>query len=183
MNRYSPSHFSQVNRALNGVYYIASQHSECSPGTSSTVSSGDFAKAFVGAKPAGKSAAITTGTARRCRLPESVDYVFTDPPFGENIFYADLNFLVEAWHRVRTDATTEAIIDRQEEGAQRIPGADATVLCGVLPGAEAWTLDDGGVQQLKQWRLARDPGGDGGRRDSSSRTSGRSISNRGPTDR
>ena len=31
LNRYSPSHFSQVNRALNGVYYIASQISEVEP--------------------------------------------------------------------------------------------------------------------------------------------------------
>ena len=31
LNRYGPSHFSQVNRYLNGVYYIASQHAECSP--------------------------------------------------------------------------------------------------------------------------------------------------------
>src|SRR5690606_15939253 len=49
------------------------------------------------------------------RLPladGSIDYVFTDPPFGENIFYADLNFLVEAWHGVTTDAQPEAIIDK-----------------------------------------------------------------------
>lgn len=45
-------------------------------------------------------------------LASSVDYVFTDPPFGENIYYADLNFLVESWHRVLTDAQPEAIIDR-----------------------------------------------------------------------
>ena len=31
MNRYSPTHFSQVNRMLSEVYYIASQHAECSP--------------------------------------------------------------------------------------------------------------------------------------------------------
>ena len=31
LNRYSPSHFSQVNRAVNGVYYVASQSSEVSP--------------------------------------------------------------------------------------------------------------------------------------------------------
>src|ERR1035438_2032591 len=31
LNRYGPLHFSQVNRYLNGVYYVASQHSECSP--------------------------------------------------------------------------------------------------------------------------------------------------------
>ena len=33
----------------------------------------------------------------------SVDYIFTDPPFGENIYYADLNILVESWHGVRTN--------------------------------------------------------------------------------
>ena len=31
LNRYSPTHFSQVNRQLTGVYYVASQHAECSP--------------------------------------------------------------------------------------------------------------------------------------------------------
>ena len=34
------------------------------------------------------------------------------PPFGENIYYADLNYLVESWHRVRTASGPEAIIDR-----------------------------------------------------------------------
>jgi len=48
-------------------------------------------------------------------LDNSIDYVFTDPPFGENIFYADLNFLVESWHRVMTDAKPEAIVDRFKE--------------------------------------------------------------------
>src|SRR5262249_39242548 len=31
LNRYGPLHFSQVNRYLSGVYYVASQVSECSP--------------------------------------------------------------------------------------------------------------------------------------------------------
>ena len=35
-----------------------------------------------------------------------IDYIFTDPPFGENIYYADLNFLVESWHRVRTSMSS-----------------------------------------------------------------------------
>jgi hypothetical protein len=29
--RYAPTHFSQVNQYLNGVYYVGSQHAECSP--------------------------------------------------------------------------------------------------------------------------------------------------------
>jgi predicted RNA-binding Zn-ribbon protein involved in translation (DUF1610 family) len=112
MNRYSPSHFSQVNRALNGVYYIASQHSEVSPWYILDGKLSRLSKAFIGAKPQGAFAAITTGACAAIPLAsQSVDYVFTDPPFGENIFYADLNFLVEAWHRVRTDSAPEAIID------------------------------------------------------------------------
>src|SRR5262249_28862701 len=31
LNRYSPSHFSQTNRQLSGMYYVASQHAEVSP--------------------------------------------------------------------------------------------------------------------------------------------------------
>ena len=46
---------------------------------------------------------------------DSIDYIFTDPPFGENIYYADLNFLVEAWHRVLTEAEPEAIVDKAKK--------------------------------------------------------------------
>ena len=41
--------------------------------------------------------------------PESLNYIFTDPPFGENIYYADMNILVESWHRVFTNTEPEAI--------------------------------------------------------------------------
>lgn len=40
-----------------------------------------------------------------------IDYVFVDPPFGFNIFYADLNKIVEAWHQVISDVDGEAVID------------------------------------------------------------------------
>jgi 16S rRNA G966 N2-methylase RsmD len=116
LNRYSPSHFSQVNRALNGVYYIASQHSEVSPWYILDGKLSRLVKAFVGTKPPGRFVAITTGSCAKLPLAsQSIDYVFTDPPFGENIYYADLNFLVEAWHHVRTDAIPEAIVDQAKK--------------------------------------------------------------------
>lgn len=43
---------------------------------------------------------------------DSVDYIFTDPPFGENIYYSDLNILIESWHGVRTNPSKEAIVDK-----------------------------------------------------------------------
>jgi len=38
-----------------------------------------------------------------------IDYIFTDPPFGGNLMYSELNFLWEAWLRVFTNNKPEAI--------------------------------------------------------------------------
>ncbi|MBV9201627.1 MAG: DNA methylase N-4/N-6 [Alphaproteobacteria bacterium] len=47
----------------------------------------------------------------------SVDYVFTDPPFGGNIPYAEVNFINEAWLGRFTDRREEAIVsDAQGKG-------------------------------------------------------------------
>ena len=39
----------------------------------------------------------------------SIDYVFTDPPFGSNFMYSELNFLWEAWLGIFTNKYQEAI--------------------------------------------------------------------------
>lgn len=50
---------------------------------------------------------------RLAQLPDkSIDYVFTDPPFGGNINYSEMNFLWESWLGVYTDNTEEAIINK-----------------------------------------------------------------------
>lgn len=41
----------------------------------------------------------------------SVDYVFTDPPFGGNLMYSELNFIWEAWLGSFTENREEAIIN------------------------------------------------------------------------
>jgi 16S rRNA G966 N2-methylase RsmD/predicted RNA-binding Zn-ribbon protein involved in translation (DUF1610 family) len=40
----------------------------------------------------------------------SVDYVFTDPPFGSNIFYSDMSLFHEAWLGKTTDSAHEAVV-------------------------------------------------------------------------
>jgi hypothetical protein len=42
----------------------------------------------------------------------TVDYVFTDPPFGSNIFYADCNLIWESWLGRLTDTKNEAVVNR-----------------------------------------------------------------------
>lgn len=42
---------------------------------------------------------------------ESIDYVFTDPPFGSNLFYADCNLIWESWLGRITDPEMEAVVN------------------------------------------------------------------------
>ena len=43
-------------------------------------------------------------------VSESVNYVFTDPPFGSNIFYSDMSLFHEAWLGQITNNDNEAVI-------------------------------------------------------------------------
>ncbi|QDD97344.1 DNA methyltransferase [Roseomonas mucosa] len=114
--RYAPTHFSQVNQYLAGVYYVGAQHAECSPWYILEGKLSRLEKAFDAFRLRSQNAITTTGTAAKLPLEDSsIDYVFTDPPFGENLPYAELNFLVEAWHGVMTDARLDAIVDRSKE--------------------------------------------------------------------
>jgi 16S rRNA G966 N2-methylase RsmD len=49
----------------------------------------------------------------------SVDYVFTDPPFGSNLFYADMALFQEGWLGGFTDVKQEAVIDRTRKGSRK----------------------------------------------------------------
>ena len=56
-------------------------------------------------------------------LPDSsVDYVFTDPPFGSNIYYSEPNLLWEVWLGHTTDIACEAVVHRKNDGGtKRLP--------------------------------------------------------------
>ncbi len=118
LNRYKPIQYgkiggSQVGLDLNGVYYVPSISTEVSPWYQFEGKLQRLVKAFGNFITTLNQALVTTGTAAKLGLPDnSIDYIFTDPPFGENIYYSDLNFLVESWHRVHTDAQPEAIVDK-----------------------------------------------------------------------
>src|SRR5690606_33865902 len=63
LNRYSPTHFSQVNRMLSGVYYVASQTSECSPWYALEGKLQRLISAFRNYRAMHGVTAVTTGTA------------------------------------------------------------------------------------------------------------------------
>ena len=45
---------------------------------------------------------------------DSIDYIFTDPPFGYNINYSELSFLWESWLKCFTNTNSEAIISKAQ---------------------------------------------------------------------
>jgi len=118
LNRYKPIQHgriggSQVGLDLPGVFYVPSIISEVSPWAQFEGKLDRLGKAFSAFETKSGNSIVGTGSAHAMSLPkESVDYIFTDPPFGENIYYSDLNFLVESWHGVTTTPASEAIIDR-----------------------------------------------------------------------
>lgn len=54
-------------------------------------------------------------SSRQVDLPDaSIDYVFTDPPFGGNIPYAEVNFINEAWLGRYTNRADEIIVSSHQ---------------------------------------------------------------------
>lgn len=43
---------------------------------------------------------------------DSIDYIFVDPPFGANLMYSELNFIPEAWLKIKTESKKEAIVNQ-----------------------------------------------------------------------
>ncbi|MBR2506169.1 MAG: DNA methylase [Bacilli bacterium] len=74
----------------------------------------DFEKAFFLLKNPKNS--LTLSSASNIKLYDnSVDYIFTDPPFGANIMYSELNFIQESWLKVKTNNKEEAIENRTQQ--------------------------------------------------------------------
>lgn len=60
--------------------------------------------------PNGYSIISTQSATSMAQIPDSsIDFVFTDPPFGGNINYSDQNQLPEWWLKISTDTRPEAI--------------------------------------------------------------------------
>lgn len=45
---------------------------------------------------------------------DSIDYIFVDPPFGDNLMYSELSFIWEAWLKVLTNNKSEAIMNKAQ---------------------------------------------------------------------
>lgn len=65
--------------------------------------------------PSGKTCISTQSLTDFRNVPDnSIEYIFTDPPFGSNLMYSELSFLWEAWLKVITNNNCEAIISSKQ---------------------------------------------------------------------
>jgi DNA modification methylase len=101
---------------LSGTLYVSSLSTPLNPIVSYERNSSTLREAFAQLCRLTTNAAVTTqSTTSLSQVNEgTMDYVFTDPPFGNNIMYSDLNFLWEAWLQVRTNQSPEAIISNTQ---------------------------------------------------------------------
>jgi hypothetical protein len=114
LNRFGPTHYSQVNRHFSGTLYIASAVAECSHRYVYDHKRKRLIKAFQELRATATTAhLVTTQSSTQLRqIPDrTIDYVFVDPPFGRNLQYSELNQIWEAWLRVRTNRAPEAVMD------------------------------------------------------------------------
>jgi 16S rRNA G966 N2-methylase RsmD len=114
LNRYGPTHYSQVNKYFSGTLYIPSTIAEASPIYVYSNKRKRLIQAFKDLNSQrGEQFLITTqsSTALTTIPNNSVDYIFIDPPFGRNLQYSELNQIWEAWLRVKTNRIPEAVVD------------------------------------------------------------------------
>lgn len=105
-NRHRPGVSFPYN-PLNGVLYISSQISEANPFKAYSNKLKRIIKALGLIKV--HQVAETGSATQNAIQSNSIDYIFTDPPFGANIMYSELNYCIESWLKVRTNNNKEAI--------------------------------------------------------------------------
>lgn len=102
------------NVPMTGTLYVAALLAEANPVKSLEGKYRDFAKVY---ESLGQWNYVGCGSSSYLpAVPDaSIDYIFIDPPFGDNLNYSQLNLLWEGWLRVRTNVAAEAIMDRASD--------------------------------------------------------------------
>lgn len=111
LNRYRPGVSFPYN-PLSGTLYIGSQVTESNVLEAYRNKIEKITGAFFAKE---RNAVITVQTQTQTNLEDnSIDYVFTDPPFGANIMYSELSFIWESWLGIKTNNEDEAIINKTQ---------------------------------------------------------------------
>ena len=108
MNKYSWS-MKTGNGTLNGTLCITSLHIEKNAIDAIERKYHDIEKAIYNARNTTITQCGSLSDVKN--IPSNcIDYIFTDPPFGDNLNYSELNFIWESWLKIVTRNEPEAIV-------------------------------------------------------------------------
>lgn len=100
-------------RPLTGTLYIPQLSIEANPAFVFANKISQLSRFYAQPLPSGSTLSVLRGSADELALPDaSIDYCFTDPPFGSNIFYADCATVWESWLGETTPVAREAVVNR-----------------------------------------------------------------------
>lgn len=115
-NKWLPS-LNMAPGPITGMLYIPSLYPELNVFNGFRNKVGDIEKYYAATEFNTDDVIVTTQSSDSLdNIPsDSIDYIFIDPPFGDNIMYSESNFLWEAWLKVYTNAKNEAIINSTQK--------------------------------------------------------------------
>jgi len=110
------------NGPVSGTLYVASLNAESNV---FSVMNGKISDFLYDSKTINRDSSLIecVSSEKTILIKESMDYIFVDPPFGENLMYSELNFIWEAWLKVFTNNKPEAIMNNiQHKGLVEYQG-------------------------------------------------------------
>lgn len=114
LNRFRPTVSFPYN-PLSGTLYIASMYCDSNPYIAYENKVDKMVEAFRLVKNAESCISCSSLTDMPGLIANSVDYIFTDPPFGANLNYCELSNIWEAWLKVKTNNKEEAVINSAQK--------------------------------------------------------------------
>jgi DNA modification methylase/predicted RNA-binding Zn-ribbon protein involved in translation (DUF1610 family) len=105
--------FDAAGRIQNGILYIPSLRQEMAAPLLMSKSIGYITRYREVISAQRSSAIATESCTSLASVPDnSIDYIFTDPPFGHNIQYSELNAVWEYWLRIDSNSKKDAVINK-----------------------------------------------------------------------
>lgn len=94
-----------------GTYYIPSTYQENNPFSQLRRKLSDYEKL----SGTDSNNIVSVSSATKTKVPNNaIEYIFTDPPFGANLMYSELNVIWESWLKVFTNNEDEAIVNKTQ---------------------------------------------------------------------
>lgn len=114
LNRYMPAHDRHVG-PLSGTLYVSQITAEI-PVTNYILERIKDIRRIPTKTKLDNVFVSTQSTTDLQNIPDnSIDYIFTDPPFGGNLNYSELNVFIETWLGIRSNQKQEAIVNSFQE--------------------------------------------------------------------